>query len=176
MRIVTLAVAMILLGTEVSAAAQLPFGLGSNSSSNKKKAGCELSEGKKRGSSIAGGLLGGLADRAFGRNPIASFVPTNAFTNALTDAIACKLDQDEQKKAVAATEQAVAGGVGSRSSWTSATRQGVSGSSTVTAANTRADGGSCMTITDVVIVEGQETTVAKQMCRKPGGGGYVLSA
>jgi hypothetical protein len=167
---------MLLLATEVSAAAQLPFGLGTSSSSKKKKEGCELSGAKKRGSSIAGNLLGGLADRALGRNPIASFVPTNTFTNALTDAIACKLDQDEQKKAVAATEQAVAGGVGTKSTWTSATRQGVSGSSAVTAANTRADGGTCMTVNDVIIVDGEETKVSKQMCRKPGGGGYVLSA
>jgi hypothetical protein len=30
-----------------------------------------------------------------------------------------------------------------------------------------------MTVTDVVIVDGQETTVPKKMCRAPGKSGYV---
>ena len=162
------------------AAAQFPFGLGSGSkkSESAEKGGCNLSSNKKRGSSIAGNILAGLANRAIGgrASAVTSFVPINTFTTALTDVIACKLDKDEQKQAATATEQAIAGGVGARQSWTSATRQGVTGSSVVTASNTRADGGSCMTVTDVVIVDGEETNVSKQMCRTPGSSGYVLSA
>ena len=48
--------------------------------------------------------------------------------------------------------------------------------STVRDQRASADGGSCMLITDVVIVDGEETTVDKRMCRKPGGGNYVLAA
>jgi hypothetical protein len=33
-----------------------------------------------------------------------------------------------------------------------------------------------MTVTDVVIVGGEETTVPKTMCRRPGASGYVLAA
>lgn len=176
-----LAIPMLLLVAETAAHAQFGFlnsARRSESRDTEKSGGCKLSKGKKRGSSIAGGILGGLADRAMGgrASAVTNFVPINVFTTALTDAIACQLDKEEQKRAVAATEQAVAGGVGTTSTWTSATRQGVSGSSTVLAANTRADGGSCMTVSDVIIVEGEETTVSKQMCRAPGASGYVLSA
>ncbi len=185
MRVLMYALPLCLLVTEATAFAQFPFGLGTPRPARKaetqpaegKEGGCKLSEGKRQGSSVAGNILGGLAGRAFGgrAGAVTQFVPLNTFTTMLTDAIACQLDKEEQKKAVAATEEAVKGGVGTRSTWTSATRKGVSGSSVVTAANTRADGRSCMTVDDVVIVEGEETTVSKQMCRSPGGQ-YVLSA
>jgi surface antigen len=175
-----LAISMLALTSAAPASAQFPFGISSRAkkSESADKDGCNLSDAKRRGSSIAGNLLGGLANRAIGgrASAVTSFIPVNTFTNALTDAIACKLDKDEQKQAATATEQAIAGGVGTKQSWTSATRQGVTGSSVVTAANTRADGGSCMTVTDVVIVDGEETNVSKQMCRTPGARGYVLSA
>ena len=35
-----------------------------------------------------------------------------------------------------------------------------------------ADGSHCMTVTDVVIVDGEETTAPKRMCRAPGASGY----
>ncbi len=180
MRAAMLSIPLLLAATAAPAAVQFPFGLGGGSKKSEatEKGGCDLSGNKKRGSSIAGNILGGLANRAIGgrASAVTSFVPINTFTTALTDAIACKLDQDEQKQAAAATQQAVAGGVGTKTTWTSATRQGVTGSSAVTASNTRADGGTCMTVTDVVIVDGEETNVSKQMCRTPGSSGYVLSA
>lgn len=183
MRRLLLAVSSCLLVLPGAAAAQFPFGIAipraeRKGDSETSGGGCKLSNKRRQGSSVAGGILGGLARRAIGgrAGAVTSFVPVNVFTTALTDAIACQLDRDEQKQAVAATEQAIAGGVGTRSEWTSATRQGVTGSSVVTAANTRADGSACMTVNDVIIVEGEETTVSKQMCRKPGGGGYVLAA
>ena len=179
-RVFLLSVPLVMAGISAPATAQFPFGISTKSkkSESAEKGGCNLSENKKRGSSMAGNILGSLANRAIGGRvgAVTSFVPINVFTNALTDAIACKLDKDEQKQAVVATEQAIAGGVGTKSTWTSATRQGVTGSSVVTAQNTQADGGTCMTVNDVVIVDGEETTVSKQMCRTPGSSGYVLSA
>ena len=72
-----------------------------------------------------------------------------------------------------ATDEAIRGGVGTEASWQSDTRPNVHGSSKVTAQKQLADGSQCMTVTDVVIVDGQETTVPKQMCRAPGKSGYV---
>ena len=144
-------------------------------SEQSKSDGCKLSSPKKRGSSMLGGMLGGLASRALGRNYVTSFIPTNTFATMLTDAIACKLDAQEQKQAATATTEAVRGGVGTSSSWTSATRPGVTGSSTVKAATTASNGASCMEVTDVVIVDGEETRVSKRMCRQPGASGYVVA-
>lgn len=140
-----------------------------------KDTGCKLSSPKKRGSSMLGGMLGGLASRALGRNYVTSFIPTNTFATMLTDAIACKLDAKEQKQAASATTEAVRGGVGTTSSWSSATRPGVTGSSTVKAQTTASNGASCMDVNDVVIVNGEETTVSKRMCRQPGASGYVVA-
>ena len=137
---------------------------------------CDSSEGRKRRNSALGGMLGGLANRAIGRTGLAGFVPTNTFATMLTDAIACKLDAQEQKQAAAATTQAVRGGVGSSASWQSETRAGVTGTSTVKAQTLAANGASCLDVTDVVIVSGEETTVSKRMCRAPGASGYTLSA
>jgi hypothetical protein len=49
----------------------------------------------------------------------------------------------------------------------------VSGKSKVTAEEKLADGGQCLTVTDVVIVDGEETTVPKKMCRARGASGYA---
>lgn len=136
---------------------------------------CKLSEPKRRGSKVFGGMLGNLANRAFGGSAVASIIPFNTVSESLTDAIACKLDQDEQKKAAGATNDAIARGVGGSSSWQSTTRDGVSGSSTVTERTQTADGSTCMNVTDVVIVNGEETTVPKKMCRKRGASGYAVS-
>ncbi len=137
--------------------------------------GCKLSEGKKRGSSMFGSMLGGLANRALGRSPMSGFIPTNTFATMLTDAIACKLDQKEQKQAADATTEAVRGGVGTTSSWKSETRPNVTGSSTVKAQTLASNGSSCLDVTDVVIVDGEETTVSKRMCRAPGASGYTVA-
>lgn len=67
------------------------------------------------------------------------------------------------------------GGVGTTSEWESETRPGVKGSSTANQEMASADGGSCVLITDVVIVDGEEATVDKRMCRSPGGGNYVIA-
>lgn len=138
---------------------------------------CEPGKKKKRGG-MFGAIAGNVANSALGR----AGVPTSLIGvsipvgSLLTDAILSKLDCKEQVQAATATDEAVRGGVGASSTWQSETRPGVSGSSTVTAQNARADGSTCMTVSDVVIVNGEETTVPKTMCRKRGASGYVLAA
>lgn len=132
---------------------------------------------KKRGG-MFGAIAGGIANSALGVAGVPTGIGMLALPvgSLLTDAIIRKLDCKEQVKAATATDTAVRGGVGTTSTWASDTRPGVKGSSTVRDQRAFADGGSCMLITDVVIVEGEETTVDKRMCRKPGGGNYVLAA
>ena len=132
---------------------------------------------KKRGG-MFGAIAGGIAGTALGHTGVGSTLIGIGLpvTSLLTDAIMRKLDCKEQVKAATATDNAVRGGVGTTSTWESDTRPGVKGSSTVVAANTQAGGGSCMTVNDVVIVDGEETTVSKRMCRSPGASGYTLAA
>ncbi len=66
--------------------------------------------------------------------------------------------------------------VGAVANWQSPTRGGVSGSSTVTALNTEPNGRKCLTITDVAIIDGEETRVSKQMCRGSGDAKYAIMA
>jgi hypothetical protein len=134
---------------------------------------------KKKKSGMFGAIAGGIAGTAlggWGGAPGALIAAGLPVASLLTDAIIRQLDCKEQVQAATATDNAVRGGVGTTSEWQSETRPGVSGSSTVRDQRASADGGSCMLITDVVIVDGEETTVDKKMCRKPGGGNYVLAA
>ena len=135
-------------------------------------------ERRRRGRSI-GGILGGVAG-AFGgpvggvAGAVTSFLPVGEL---LGEAIASMLDCDEQQKAAGATQEVVEradrGGVGTTSNWESQTRPGVRGSSTITAVETNASDGQCMTVTDVVIVDGEETRAPKRMCRRPPSNRYV---
>jgi hypothetical protein len=133
---------------------------------------------KKKSGGMFGAIAGGIAGSALGGfgAPAAVGLLALPVGSLLTDAIIRKLDCKEQVKAATATDTAVRGGVGTTSTWESDTRPGVRGSSTARDQRASADGGSCMLITDVVIVDGEETTVDKKMCRKPGGGNYVLAA
>jgi len=131
---------------------------------------------RRRGRGI-GGALGGIAGAFGGRlggaaGVVRSVLPVGEL---LGEAIAAMLDCDEQQKAAQATEEAVRGGrVGSTTRWESETRPGVTGTSTVTAVEARAsDGAECMTVTDVVIVDGEETRAPKRMCRRPPNNRYV---
>ena len=80
------------------------------------------------------------------------------------------LDCQEQQLAAEATNEALRGGIGAAASWRSTTRPGVTGSSTVTGEEKLADGGQCLTVDDVVIIDGEETVIQKRMCRRAGGG------
>jgi hypothetical protein len=132
---------------------------------------------KKRSGGLLGSIAGGIAGSALGRTGLPSGVIGLAVpvSSLITDVIARKLNCKEQVQAATATTEATRGGVGTTSAWTSDTRPGVQGRSTVVAQNAAANGGSCMTVTDVVIVDGEETTVDKRMCRSPGGGNYVVT-
>jgi surface antigen len=132
---------------------------------------------RRRGRAI-GGVLGGVAGGVFGRGSTIQRLATVALAAPvgalIGDAIARRLDCHEQRQAAAATEQVVERGVGATETWTSATRSGVTGSSTVTALAAPAeDGQPCMTVTDIIIVDGEETRAPKRMCRRPPTNRYV---
>jgi surface antigen len=118
---------------------------------------------------IAGGIIGGPAGGV--ANMVTSVLPVGAL---IGEAIASLLDCEEQQQAAQATEQAVRGSVGTTAAWTSETRANVSGSSTVTAAEPLApDGAQCLFVTDIVIVDGEETRAPKRMCRRPPANRFV---
>ena len=130
----------------------------------------------RAGGNLVGGLIGGFGGRAAGLKNAGSLIASQ-FVGVLAGEIACQLNEKEQKKAseatVAVTKQETVGAV---ANWQSPTREGVSGSSTVTAVAAQPNGRKCLTITDVVIVDGEETQVSKQMCRKSNGEGYAILA
>ena len=122
-----------------------------------------------------GSILGGIADNVIGRTGVPGsvggvYLPVGSL---LSDAIVNLLDCKEQQQAAQATKEAIRGGVGTETAWKSETRPNVSGKSVVTAEEKLADGGNCLTVTDVVIVDGEETTVPKRMCRAKGASGYA---
>ena len=125
----------------------------------------------KKGSSAGRSILGGVLNEAIGsaasKAGVYSYVPISEVSGTLT----------EQVQAAAATEEVTRGEeVGATANWTSETRANVSGSSTIAAKNELADGSQCMNVTDIVIVEGEETRVSKRMCKGPGQARYVLAA
>jgi len=92
----------------------------------------------------------------------------------LSDQLLTMLDCKEQQQAAKATLQAVRGEeVGTKVDWKSESRPNVSGASIIRAKSTLADGSLCLTVTDIVIIDGEETTVAKKMCRKKGASAFV---
>jgi len=131
---------------------------------------------RRRGRDV-GGFLGGIAGGVIGgpaggvANVVGGLLPVGAL---IGEAIASLLDCEEQQQAATATEEAVRGGVGTTAVWRSETRPGVTGSSTVMAAEPAAgDTEPCLTVTDIVIVDGEETRAPKRMCRRPPSNRYV---
>jgi hypothetical protein len=133
---------------------------------------CEDDSAKKRKKSMFGAVLGGFASSAIGGH-VGGLGYAFPVASMLSDAILDLLDCKEQKQAAAATDEAVRGGVGATATWESESRPGVKGRSTVDAEEKLADGGHCLTVTDVVIVGGEETTVPKRMCRQAGKSNYA---
>jgi surface antigen len=130
---------------------------------------------RKRGGAL-GGLIGGVAGSAAGLKGIGTAV-SGLFGAVLVAEIACQLDEKEQKVAAEATVAVTKKEeVGATAKWTSPTREGVAGSSTITALNTEPNGSRCLSITDIAIVEGEETRVAKRMCRQKPGEPYSIMA
>lgn len=93
--------------------------------------------------------------------------------HALSEAIARRLDCHERQQAARATEQAIGGGVGTTSRWTSRTHANVRGSSSVVGRQRLADGRDCLSVTDVIIIDGEEVRAPKRMCRTPPSNRYV---
>lgn len=156
---------------------------------NSGKRGAEKADacgkGKKgdKGRGILGGMIGGAVDDLVRSAHLPSFVPVPEFSDQLTESIACKLDPEEQKQAAEATVEATRSDdsgtppdVGASAEWTSASRENVSGTSTVTGREDAGGGRDCITVTDVVIVEGEETRAEKRMCRAPGSARYSIVA
>src|SRR3954449_11921061 len=136
---------------------------------------CADTAQKKAKRSMFGGLISGLGGGLLGHAGVAGNVISLAMPvgSYLTDELLKMLDCKEQQQAAKATDDAIRGGVGTEVAWKSDTRQNVTGKSKVTASEQTADGGQCMTVTDVVIVDGEETTVPKKMCRAKGASGYA---
>jgi surface antigen len=127
-------------------------------------------EGRRQAGAALGGIGRSILGRVGGGRVANVIMPMSSM---LGDAIMNMLDCDEQEKAATATEEAVRGGnVGDSASWQSESRPGVTGTSTITAVD-RSGGDDCVTVTDVVIVDGQETTAPKRMCRRPPNNRYM---
>jgi len=169
---------------------------------------CPNGKQKSVGASILGSVAKSATSRIGGR--FASFVPLPEFAEILTGAIACQLDNKEQKQAAEATLAATRGDdsgmvkIGDTAEWTSGSRKDVKGKSTIVAVeqaplaanpggkgkgggNGKGNAGGngkgaqlasaqCITVSDVVIVNGEETTANKRMCKAPGQARYSLMA
>jgi surface antigen len=151
--------------------------------------GCSNGRRRSGGSRVLGGILGGAASGAAGQiGGVLSYVPVAELTDQISSAIACKLDPDEQKQAADATVKATRSDsdgeaqVGDMVAWRSATRDDVSGTSTVVALDDgpgrgrgNANGLQCITVADVIIVNGEETRADKRMCRQPPAARYAIA-
>lgn len=133
---------------------------------------CEENPRKKAKRSLFGGVLGGIAGGILGGSDLGGMAALIPVGSIVADELIKLLDCKEQKQAANATNEALRGGVGTEVRWQSETRKNVTGSSKVTGQQQLADGTSCMTVTDVVIIDGEETTVPKRMCRGKGDSGY----
>ena len=133
--------------------------------------GCKKSRGRGR---LLGGIFGGVLGSVAGLDKVGTLI-TSVAGGLIVGEIACKLSEDEQEKAAEATLAVVEKEeVGAVANWQSPTRGDVSGSSTITALNTEPNGRKCLTITDVAIIDGEETRVSKQMCRGAGQSKYAI--
>jgi surface antigen len=132
---------------------------------------CANRESRRRRGNLIGGLGGRILNRAGVPTNVAGVgIPTET---VLSEAITSLLDCREREQAATATNEAIRGGVGTTTTWQSESRPNVSGSSIVTGQRAEAGGGECMTVTDIVIVEGEETRAPKTMCRRPPNNRYV---
>jgi hypothetical protein len=160
----TLAVAPVVLVNAGSASAQ---------SQGAKQ--CADTPAKQAKRSMFGSMLSSIGSSVLGHVGAGSEVVSLALpaTSYLSDELLKILDCKEQQQAAKATDQAIRGGVGTEVSWKSESRPNVSGTSKVTGQEKMADGGDCLTVNDVVIVDGEETTVPKKMCRTKGASAYA---
>lgn len=148
--------------------------------------GCATGTSSNAGGRALGNVLRGIANDAAYSSGLSSWVPSAEFADQLDASLACKLDPEEQRKAADATLEATrslngdeAGRpeVGQMGAWTSDTRNDVSGTSTVSDVERQSnDGRDCITVTDVIIVDGEESRADKRMCRLPPAVRYAIVA
>jgi surface antigen len=137
--------------------------------------GCGAAAGQPNAAGrVAGAVGGALLDRQLSRSGVYNWAVRSTMHNMLVDGIACMLSPKERQQAAKATETAVQRGVGATSEWKSTDRPGVVGRSTVASEQKQASGAICRVVNDVVIVNGEETTAQKTMCRQPGATGFTL--
>ena len=185
----TISKAAMMTGAFALAGVSLPAQAQLGNIFNNAKRGADKADscgkGKKgdKGRGVLGGMLGGAVDELARSARLPSFVPTPEFSDQLTESIACRLDPEEQKQAAEATlavtrtdEAGARPEVGTRASWNSSTRENVSGTSTVTGRQASSGDVDCITVTDVVIIEGEEARADKRMCRAPGAARYSIIA
>ncbi|MCP5397175.1 MAG: hypothetical protein H6918_10685 [Sphingomonadaceae bacterium] len=153
--------------------------------SNLDADGCPKGKKKSIGGALLGGIAGQIAGNAVSKSGVGAWVQIPDVEGQLTKSIACKLDPQEQIQAAEATLTATRSTddapaekppIGSSASWNSNTREGVSGSSTVVGRRdaSQGKGQDCLTVVDVIIVDGEETRATKQMCRSPGSKRYEI--
>ena len=133
-----------------------------------------------------GGILGDIGGRLARSAGLPVYVPVSDFTDQISSTIACKLDPEEQEQAAEATLNVTRGAgddgtkkpeVGTSASWRSNTREDVSGPSTIVGRDEEVlEGADCITVSDVIIVSGEETRADKRMCRPPGSRRYSIVA
>jgi hypothetical protein len=157
----------------VAPVAVLSSGAAQAQADNSQK--CQDTAQKKAKRSMLGGMIGSIGGSILGRAGVGGEVWSLALpaTSYLGDELLKLLDCKEQQQAAKATDQAIRGGVGTEVSWKSESRPNVTGSSKVTGQQELADGSQCLTVNDVVIVDGEETTVPKKMCRAKGASAYA---
>ena len=149
--------------------------------------GCEDEDSGSAARGVLGGILGGAARRTANRVGLGYYVPVEEFTDVIAKEIACKLQPEEQEQAAEATVEitqvepdeegnVAKPEVGRSASWTSETRENVSGTSTITSREASSGDNDFITVTDVVIIEGEETRADKRMCRLAGSPRYTIVA
>jgi surface antigen len=177
------ALALAVASTPAPADAQLGGLFNSGKRGAEKADSCGKGKKGDRGRGVIGGLLGGAVDELARSARLPSFLPVPEFSDQLTESIACKLEPEEQKQAAEATiaatradETGAPPPVGASAEWKSTTREDVRGTSTVTRRDAAINSADCITVTDVVIIEGEETRADKRMCRAPGSARYSIIA
>jgi hypothetical protein len=125
---------------------------------------------RNRGAEVVGGIIGRIV------GPRIPGIGTYTMREILTEGISCLLTDSEKRKAADASRKVAGSRPGTKEGWTSDDRPGVSGTSESTGETTSADGTVCTTVRDVVIVDGEETTETKTLCKAPGATGFTRSA
>ena len=183
----------------------LSFGSKKSPTAETTTNGCREGKKKSVGASILGSMAGSMANRVGGRFASFVPMPEFAtiLTNAIACKLDSKEQKQAADATLAATRGDGTTGtvaVGQTAAWTSSSRKNVKGKSTIVAVEPgpaapvvspgkgkgkvgNKDGGTqlasasqCITVSDVVIVAGEETTASKRMCKAPGQARYTLMA